>query len=197
MKGQLLILSGDAVFARMLELEARMMNLAVSVRGSYSDEPADVILCDLDSVLPTPEMAGAGLIGFTRRFELSAVDPERRCAMILHRPFEMRLLREELMSFLDGDGAATRKTVVRMDGSDLICNGSRVALSPTEATVMNALIEHRPSPVSREALSRLIGESAGNKADVYVCYLRRKLAAVSEKPLIRTLRGQGYALITE
>ncbi len=196
MRGRLLILSRDAVFARMLEIEARMMNLTVSVSEAYVGEAADVILCDLDSVRPAPEMTGTGLIGFTRRFELSEVDPERRCAMILHRPFEMRMLREELLSFLHENGAVSteRKTLLKMEGSVLICNGCRLSLSPKEALVMQCLIEHRPAPVSREELACVIGEAAGNKADVYICYLRRKLESICEKPLIRTVRGRGYCL---
>lgn len=199
MRGQVLILSRDTVFARMLQIEIGMMQIAACVRESYGGEVADVVLCDLDSVLPTPTMAGLGIIGFTRHFEVSRLDPERCCAMILHRPFELRMLREELCAFLEHDAETHRAEKRRMrcslEGCELLCNGQRLQLSPKEALVMGALIEATPAPVSRERLTELLGESAGNKTDVYVCLLRRKLAPLSEKSLIRTVRGCGYALI--
>lgn len=196
MKGRLLILSCDTTFARMLELEARMMNLEARACNAYEGDSADVILCDLDSVRPTPTMGAGCLIGFTRRFELSVVDPERCCAMILHRPFEMRMLREELLSLLatQGDASANARAALRWDGNVLICNGVRLSLSQTERAIMKALMENRGEPVSRQALASVIGESAGNKADVYVCYLRRKLATASQTPVIRTVRGRGYCI---
>ncbi len=46
-------------------------------------------------------------------------------------------------------------------------------------------------------LSRVWGQDAGvetNVVDVYVGYLRKKLDAAGEEPLIRTIRGAGYAL---
>ena len=196
MRGRLLILSGDATFARMLELEARMMNLDVRACDAYDGDRADVILCDLDSVRPTPQMAAGCLIGFTRQFELSVVDPARCCTMILHRPFEMCMLREELLSLFvkQSDPSMSVGSTLRWDGDVLVCNGVRLLLSRTERTLMKVLMEHHGEPVSRETLARAIGESAGNKTDVYICYLRRKLATASSMPIIRTVRGRGYCI---
>jgi DNA-binding response OmpR family regulator len=59
---------------------------------------------------------------------------------------------------------------------------------------MTCLLANRGKAVSREALSALIGESATNKTDVHVCYLRRKIATVTERPIIKTVRGKGYKL---
>ena len=46
-------------------------------------------------------------------------------------------------------------------------------------------------------LSRVWGQDSGvetNVVDVYVGYLRKKLDAAGGGPLIRTIRGAGYAL---
>ena len=59
---------------------------------------------------------------------------------------------------------------------------------------MSALLAKRGSSVSREHLSSLLGESSTNKTDVHVCYLRRKIAAVTERPIIKTVRGEGYKI---
>ncbi|MBQ9773157.1 MAG: winged helix-turn-helix domain-containing protein [Clostridia bacterium] len=200
MRGRVLILSTDALFSRMLALEMRMMNLDARVEtGKVRDADADVILWDLDSVRLAGDPPFGQIIGFTGQFELSRVDPERHCSLILHRPFEMRLLREELMACLESAEERSvarqpRKMTLTMEGDALLCNDTRIPLSHKEAQVMRVLLEHSPAPVSREALRAVIGESASNKADVYVCYLRRKTEALFDKPLIRTVRGKGYRL---
>lgn len=174
-----------------------MMNLSVCVAVAYkSDSNADVILWDLDSVRPSPCMTDARIIGFTRRYEPSRVDPNRLCYMIMHRPFEMRLMREELIACLlnVGNENPVSKSTLRLEGQVLHCNGSQVTLSVAEARVMQCLLDNRPNPVSRNVLSSLIGASSSNKVDVYVCYLRRKLNPYFDRPLICTVRGNGYRL---
>ena len=97
MRGNILILSEDAVFVRMLELELEAMQFSVEINSSPTSRENDLILVDLDSAA-IPRKAGrdARIVGFTRRFEVSGLDAERRCSMILHRPFQMRVLREEV-----------------------------------------------------------------------------------------------------
>ena len=92
MNESLLILSEDAVFSRMLELEFRMQRISVrALRRAEEGSTARVILVDLDTALPPSDCDGR-VIGFTRSFSILASDPERRCSMILHRPFSMELL---------------------------------------------------------------------------------------------------------
>jgi DNA-binding response OmpR family regulator len=69
-----------------------------------------------------------------------------------------------------------------------------LALRPKEATVMSALLVKRGAAVSRVKLSSLLGESSTNKTDVHVCYLRRKIATVTDRPIIKTVRGKGYII---
>ncbi len=80
-------------------------------------------------------------------------------------------------------------------GNQLTVGTNELPLRPKETVVMNALLANRGRAVSREMLSELIGESSANKADVYICYLRRKIATVTERAIIKTVRGNGYKII--
>ena len=201
MRGNILILSEDAVFVRMLELELEAMQFSVEINSSPTSRENDLILVDLDSAaIPRKSGRDARIVGFTRRFEVSGLDAERRCSMILHRPFQMRVLREEVA--LLNANTQQREPVkeekrcieIALEGNILTLGGETLVLRPKEMAVVSALLAKRGEPVSREELSKRIGESSTNKTDVYVCYLRRKIATVTERQIIKTVRGQGYKI---
>ena len=199
MRGKVLILSQDAVFARMLELELEAMHFSVAVNSAPAGRQNDLILVDLDSASIPRKVGEARIVGFTRHFEVSALDAQRRCSMILHRPFQMRVLREELALL---NAAAQEREVpqgeetleIALSGNTLTLGEKALTLRPKEATVMQALLANRGRSVSREELSALIGESSTNKTDVHVCYLRRQIATVTDRPIIKTVRGKGYKI---
>ncbi len=201
MRGNILILCEDAVFARMLELELEAMHFSVAVNSSLTTRENDLILVDLDSA-SIPEKTGndARIVGFTRHFEVSTLDAKRRCSMILHRPFQMRILREEVASLGSAaeekkpKGKAQNTLAITLDGNMLTVEDATLSLRPKETAVMSLLLANRGEPVSREELSKLIGESSANKTDVHVCYLRRKIAAITERTIIKTVRGRGYKI---
>jgi DNA-binding response OmpR family regulator len=84
-----------------------------------------------------------------------------------------------------------RLRVVRL-GSQII------HLSAREFALLEYLLRHPGQVLTRtqigEAVWGLDFENESNVVDVYVGYLRRKLAAGSEGPTIRTVRGVGYVL---
>ena len=209
MEYQILILSSDAIFARMLELELLMQGYQTAVMETFSNGVyADTVLLDLDSAHAPPLDSYRRMIGFTKHSALTADDARRRCSMILHRPFEMRLLRCEI-SQQDSEksgillptshdhlhGSPLLRTIYLQDEKSLlVLDGRHISLSPKEFLVMQCLLAHRGSPVSREMLSKCIGESEGNKTDVYICLLRRKTEDGSGNRLIYTIRGKGYLI---
>ena len=69
---------------------------------------------------------------------------------------------------------------------------SFVRLTKTEFLLLEALCESTDEPVSRERIIEILGDSDGNKADVYICHLRKKLERPSGKRMIFTERGKGY-----
>jgi two-component system, OmpR family, response regulator len=77
--------------------------------------------------------------------------------------------------------------------------GSRtIALSPTEFELLSYLMHHRGQAVSREqmlyAVWRYEHDPATNVVDVYIGYLRRKLALPGDPAPIFTVRSVGYRL---
>ena len=57
MRGNILILSEDAIFARMLELELESMHFSVQINSAPAARENDLILVDLDSA-SIPQKAG-------------------------------------------------------------------------------------------------------------------------------------------
>lgn len=202
---QVAILSEDAVFARMLELEFSLWHLKVTAAPQMqTGDRADVLILDLDSATaPAPE-AYRQMVGFSRR-PATASEDARLCSMILHRPFQIALLRKEVFSKLSGEKrndpageeaqkAARREVRLEVATGTLFCDGKNVAVTPQEARILQCLLERRGKPVTRRELSDVIGVSAGNKTDVYICYLRRKTDTLPGGRLIATVRGEGYRI---
>ncbi len=76
--------------------------------------------------------------------------------------------------------------------------GETIDLSPKEFSLLEYLMRNEGRVVTRtQILDHLWGydhDSESNLVDVYVAYLRRKVDRGHGKPLIRTVRGIGYAL---
>jgi len=210
---QVLILSADDGFARMLELEFSMLQMSVSFSFAWQEgASAQVVLLDLDTAALPPQNQYEHLIGFTRGAVSLVGDAGRQCSMVLRRPFEMRLLRREVLSCLHGQSAHyetdhSPKTIVKPiksaidvkkmlspDGRRLVYEEKSITLGPHESAVMKCLLEQPGTPVSRDILSRAIGESRTNKTDVYICFLRRKVEAAGLPCRVRTIRNYGYQL---
>lgn len=77
----------------------------------------------------------------------------------------------------------------------------RVPLTAREYSILEVLALRAGHVVSRDEIAGHIYDWArdvgSNVVDVYVGYLRRKLAAAGLPPLIRTHRGMGYSLEAE
>ena len=203
MEYQVAIYSADAVFARMLELETDACGKSVRVlKAPDASIVSEVALVDLDSAEPPFLHTYQRMIGFSREPALIEEEIRRRCSMILHRPFEMRALREEILSGESGTAMPRQRTqtteaerlVLEVEKRRLELDGRAVLLTPTELLIVERLLENRGVAVTRETLDALIGVSENNKTDVYVCYLRRKLLELTRMPLIRTVRGKGYMI---
>ena len=76
--------------------------------------------------------------------------------------------------------------------------GRPIDLSPKEYALLEYLLRNPGRPVPRtsivEEVWHMHGDSLTNVVDVYINYLRRKIDAGSERPLIRTIRGVGYQI---
>ena len=76
--------------------------------------------------------------------------------------------------------------------------GREIELTAREYELLEFMARNPRRVLSRDLLlSRVWGQEGGittNVVEVYVAYLRKKVDAPGERPLIRTVRGAGYAL---
>jgi two-component system OmpR family response regulator len=76
--------------------------------------------------------------------------------------------------------------------------GERLDLTPTEFSLLAALLREHGAPLSRRALLREVWgyefDPGTNVVDVHVNRLRRKLEDRGLEDVIRTVRGSGYAV---
>jgi DNA-binding response OmpR family regulator len=80
-------------------------------------------------------------------------------------------------------------------------SGVPISLTATEYRLLEFLVRRAEAIVTRDQLAQHVWggdyDPMSNNADVYVGYVRRKLQAHFEAPLIHTVRGLGYMLRQE
>jgi DNA-binding response OmpR family regulator len=121
----------------------------------------------------------------------------------LVKPFSMA----ELSARVGAQVRATAHTTTRLAGEGIVVdfltrtvqrNGMSVTLSSTEFDLLSLLLRHQGHVLSRKhILSAVWGyqhDPATNIVDVYIGYLRRKLACPDDAAPIFTVRGVGYRL---
>jgi DNA-binding response OmpR family regulator len=102
-------------------------------------------------------------------------------------------------------GREERETVLRLDDLEMDLlhrrvtrGGEEIPLTLREFELLQYLLEHKNSVVTRDMLGRDVWKEPAhaltNVIDVYVNFLRRKLDKPGKRPLINTLRGVGYRL---
>ena len=183
------IRTSDVRLGRALALEAR----AAGFSAAYGLEAADarLIVCDLDAADGL-----SGGIAFSRDEErLRAAERQNEAAdtLFLLYPFDLALFRAQLAARLTAaptpvSRALTLNTASRRVGGA----GGEVRLSARECAMLAAL--GKSGALSRADAAALFGSAAGNVADVYICYLRKKLGRILPGEIIRARRGEGYAL---
>jgi len=82
---------------------------------------------------------------------------------------------------------------------ELVCGEERVYLSIKEFQVLELLLENGGRPVKREQfLERIWGDvqqAEYNSVEVYISFVRKKLAQLDSGAWIKTHRGYGYSLL--
>lgn len=124
----------------------------------------------------------------------------------LTKPFDLGELTARARALVRR-GKGVRSTVLRvgelvLDATRqlIACGGQQVDLSPTEYRIVEYLI-HRPDVVvsKRELLEHLYDftwEHHSNVIEAHISNLRRKLRSSTALPVLETLRGRGYRLMT-
>ena len=183
------IRTSDVRLGRALALEAR----AAGFSAAYGREAADarLIVCDLDAA----DGLSGGIVFSRDEERLRAAERQNEAAdtLFLLYPFDLALFRAQLAARLTAaptpvSRALTLNTASRRGGGA----GGEVRLSARECAMLAAL--GKSGSLSRADAAALFGSAAGNVADVYICYLRKKLGRILPGEIIRARRGEGYAL---
>jgi DNA-binding response OmpR family regulator len=217
---RVLVVEDDRSIARLLQLELEHSSL--SVRCAYDGiagldavaefEPSVIIL---DIMLP--DLDGVGVLKRLRErgntvpvVMLTARDaiPDKVHSLklgaddYLTKPFSVEELLARLWALLrrvEGDEVLAVADLRVDTASREVRRGERhIELTAREYELLEFMARNPSRVLSRSLLlSRVWGQEAGvetNVVDVYVGYVRRKVDAEGEPPLIRTIRGAGYAL---
>lgn len=121
----------------------------------------------------------------------------------LVKPFSFLVLVAQVRALLRrretaGQQACLRVGALEIDRTsrEVHWDGEVITLSPREYALLVALASHPETVVPKDDLLRMVwGEEqyvTRNVVEVYVGYLRRKLAAVGAEELVQTVRGHGY-----
>ena len=124
----------------------------------------------------------------------------------LTKPFDTRELLACINALLRRQGNQIDEltygnTALDLSSGMLICNGQSVRLSSREFDVMRFLLQAGKRNLSKEViLARVWGydsEAVENHVEVYVGFLRKKLAAIGSNIKIVSIRRMGYHLEVE
>lgn len=199
--GKAAIFCGDAVMCRMLAALCGTASHGIVIAdGDDAGMQTDAFRYCRENALPLILFSAV-----SAEMTLPADIPGR----ILGRPFlfaDFTAALEQLNG-ISSDAAPPIKTeeresVVPHLGWDSVrrlisCGGDEILLTPREADVFSVLYAASPAPVSREKLQTGFCRTAGNGADVYISYLRKKLAQLPLSVQIHFVRGCGYALLVQ
>lgn len=87
------------------------------------------------------------------------------------------------------------------DTAELVCGEKRMALSKKEFQIMEMLLTNAEKCVNKERLIEKIwgydSDAEYNAVEVYISFLRKKLAAIGSFSEIKSLRGLGYSLVNK
>lgn len=209
--------AGSASLGRGLrqDLAAEGLDLAVAVDGmelldAVRAGAADLVVLDLELPGPDPTVLLGAVQAESPPTPVIAVVPRERRAGVLGllrgdrddfliRPFVPDELAARIRLRLRTAVGLPAPTVlgqggvsVDVDSGQVLADGRRVALSPTEYALLLALAERSGEVVTHDELAQRAWSEpvSANLVQVYISYLRRKIGPER----IRTVRGTGYQL---
>ena len=199
------VLAGDESLLTVICSEMTFLGLSV---GAVGERECRLLIADADN---RTALAGVESVKYKKLLYVSRKNREGRadlpCDAVIRRPVSVRELRRVATGLLsDADKLDTAEKICKMPTADtdditvdpeertVRIGNDRIGLSEKEFSVFSLLLSKRGANVSREEISAAIGAGNSNEADVYICFLRRKLER-GGKRMILTARGVGYKLI--
>lgn len=179
--------------------EFDLVLLDLGLPGTSGDDVLRV-LRQRDTALPVIVLtARAEIADKVRGLELGAND-------YVTKPFSFAELLARIRAALRSSSQATTTELVVGDlRLDLLTKiawraGRRIDLAPREWALLELFMRHPTHLLSRARILNEVWEygfdPGNNVVDVYVSYLRKKLNISGLEPLIQTVRGVGYRLVS-
>jgi len=179
--------------------EFDLVLLDLGLPGTSGDDVLR-LLRQRDTALPVIVLtARAEIADKVRGLELGAND-------YVTKPFSFAELLARIRAALRSPSqAATTELVVGDLRLDLLTKiawraGRRIDLAPREWALLELFMRHPTHLLSRARILNEVWEygfdPGNNIVDVYVSYLRKKLNISGLEPLIQTVRGVGYRLVS-
>ena len=196
MENKVLILSGNSVMKGALAYEIEKLGFSFTENASEISQ-IDAIVVDTASVKRTEFPSGRAIYILPDDSDMEKYADR----LFLVRPFSMADFDKMLIS-LTADSVHVSNQAPSNDGISVLIfegyitvNGNKIELTKNELMIFNELWSNKGKAVSRERLDELIGANRdGNMVTVYINHLREKLLTISEKRIIKTIRGGGYII---
>lgn len=121
----------------------------------------------------------------------------------LTKPFDIRELLACINALLRRQGTQVDEvtfgnTTLDLSSAMLLCGENRVRLSAKEFDMMRALLQSGGKNISKEALLAKVwgydSDAVDNYVEVYIGFLRKKLASIGSNIRIEAIRRLGYHL---
>ena len=185
--------------------------LVRAVSGEFDAITLDRMLPNVDGLTIVSVMRKAGIeIPVLMISALTEVDERVRGLRAggddyLTKPFASEEMAARMEVLLRRARSQPRETVLRVQDLELdlvkreVSRGGReIALMPTEFRLLEFLMRNSGEVLTRTMIFEAIWgyhfDPGTNLIDVHLSRLRRKVDAAGLEPLIRTIRGSGYAL---
>jgi DNA-binding response OmpR family regulator len=97
-----------------------------------------------------------------------------------------------------GDELSVMGTTLNKNTYELICDGNSIKLAAKEYQIMEILMTNSRQIIPKERLIEKVwgfdSEAEYNAIEVYISFVRKKLAAIGSAIQIKAVRGVGYSL---
>lgn len=181
-----------------------------ALEGTYDAITLDIMLPGMNGYQVCREIREAGVQ--TPVLMLTAKDGEYDEADaldigaddFLRKPFSLVVLIARIRALVRR-GAGAKEAALHVDDLELdprsrtvVRDGADISLTPREFSLLEYLMLNQGQALSKsQLLERVWGiefKADENLVEVYIGYLRKKVDAPFDKPLIRTVRGVGYKI---
>ena len=210
------IISREAVFARMLELELREAGFTAMRAEAFPQDAKNVgiwiFTASTEALEAEPSRSAHVEFGFSdtgsgrsqayfqRPFvTVGFVEAVARLALELNGDVPVAVATDTDKRKENDVASSSAGLTYDSNGNVFSYNGEPLILTETELSLLSALYERRGETVTREELlDRVWGREENarktNLTDVYIRYLREKIDQRFDVRLIVSVRGKGYML---